>query len=323
MVTLREFGIVELVAVGLFVLFYMLFFLRIYNIYKKTKSYSKAVLVKFPLRVLYFGLLLIALLGPSFGYRSREVKSIGKDIFFLLDLSKSMDAFDIAPTRLEKVKIQLKQIISRFNSDRCGLIIFAQDAYLQSPLTFDGAALMLFLQALHTDMISSHGTNLAAALKLAVEKLNQDTENRPDREKSKVIVLISDGEDFSQEAEDLAQKIAYQGIQFYALGVGTQEGSRILEGNTYKRDRDGNEVISKLNRPALEKLASIAKGRYFEISNSRNDTEKLINSISLLEGQLREARTIEAKDDKFFYFLGLALVLIALDMVMSVRVFKG
>jgi Ca-activated chloride channel family protein len=321
--TLREFGSVELAALGLFVVFYLGFLLRIYRIYSQTKAHSKSVLAKIPLRVLYFGLMVLALLGPSFGYRSREIKSIGKDIFFVLDLSKSMDAFDVQPSRLEKVKIHLRQMISKFNSDRCGLIIFAQDAYLQSPLTYDGAALLLFTQAVQTSMVSNHSTNLAPALKMAIEKFESDSEKRADSEKSKIIVLISDGEDFGNEAEALAEEIAKKGIQFYAVGVGTDEGSRILEANSYKRNAQGEEVITKLNRESLENLAKLAKGRYFEISNERNDTQKLINSISLLEGQLREARTLEAQDDKYFYFLALAILLLLVDMFLSVKIFKA
>ncbi len=322
METLRQFGSVEMTLLLAFVSCYILYLIRMLRIYGITRSFSKAIFAKIPLRLTYFTLMLLALLGPSFGHKTREIKSIGKDIFFLLDLSRSMDAFDVQPSRIEKVKIELRKIISKFSSDRCGLIIFSQDAYLQSPLTYDASALMIFVQALSTGMISNHSTNFAPALQLAIEKFESDAENRPGSEKSRVIVLISDGEDFGEGTEELASKLSDKGIRLFAVGVGTERGSRIPEGNGFKRDKQGQEVISRINRASLEKLAQAADGKYFEISDVRNETDKLINTISLLEGQLRESRTIQAADNKFTFFLLPALLLLMLDISLKVRVLK-
>ena len=132
------------------------------------------IVIKLVLRTLFFSLLIISLLGPSFGESKKEVKSIGKDIMFCVDLSKSMDAFDIQPTRLEKVKYEMKKIVGAFSSDRVGVIIFSSEAFMQCPLTFDQNALNLFIETMNTGLVPASGTDFAPPLKMAIQKLESD-----------------------------------------------------------------------------------------------------------------------------------------------------
>jgi Ca-activated chloride channel family protein len=171
----REFGWTELALIAAFFLFYLFYLLRIIRIAKSLNTPFHNVFFKFFPRSLAFGLLIIALLGPSFGEAKREVKSIGKDIMFCVDLSRSMDAFDIAPTRLEKIKFEMKRVVSAFSSDRLGIIIFSSESFMQCPLTFDQNALNLFIETMNTGLVPASGTDLGPPLKMAMTKLEQDS----------------------------------------------------------------------------------------------------------------------------------------------------
>tara|TARA_B110000503_G_scaffold78303_2_gene120385 strand:+ start:8053 stop:8916 length:864 start_codon:yes stop_codon:yes gene_type:complete len=276
---------------------------------------------KLLLRSIYFALLIIALLGPSFGEGSKEIKSVGKDIFICVDLSQSMNAYDVQPTRLERVKFELKNIIEAFNTDRKGLIMFSNEAFLQCPLTYDNNALSLFIQTLNTSLVPNTGTDFGPPLKMALDKLNSEKESSL-RQKSKVIVLISDGEDFGEETEEISKKIESAGIKLFTLGIGTELGSKIKTNQGFKMDRSGNEVRSKLNSKSLRKLASDTDGKYFEINESKNDVDKLINTINLIEGELRDTKNIDTKSNKYFYFLAMASILLITDVLVTLKIIQ-
>jgi Ca-activated chloride channel homolog len=156
---------------------------------------------------------------------------------------------------------------------------------------------------------------------LAFNKL-LDEEKIPNKNKSKVIILVSDGEDFGDEAQLIADDIKKSGMKLLTLGVGTEEGSKIRAGNGYKINRDGIEVITKLDSKALKKLASMTGGSYFEISDQRNDVAKMISAINQIEGELKEARQIDVSANKYFYFLALALAFVALDIILSIKTIR-
>lgn len=269
-----------------------------------------------------FALLIFALLGPSFGDSRKEVKSVGKDIMICVDLSKSMDAFDIQPTRLEKVKFELKKIVSAFSSDRIGLIIFSSEAFMQCPLTFDQNALNLFIETMNTGLVPPSGTDFGPALEMAIKKIESDDNTNVTQTKSKVLILISDGEDFGEHTSEIARKIENKRIKLFTLGIGTEEGGRIQANGGYKKDRQGNVVVSKLNSRSLRSLASQTGGQYFEVNDSRNDVSRLINTISQIEGEFRDARFVDVTANRYFYFLGLAIVLLLVDLLISVHTFR-
>ncbi|WP_258104262.1 VWA domain-containing protein [Marinoscillum sp. MHG1-6] len=316
-----DIGTFELIITGLFILFYLLYVIRMVRISNKTGLPVHRIILKLILRTSYFALLVIALLGPSFGQASREIKSVGKDMFICVDLSQSMNAFDIQPTRLEKVKFELKKIVEAFNSDRIGLIMFSNEAFMQCPLTYDNNALNIFIQALNTTLVPNTGTDFGPPLKMALNKL-QNEEDGPQSNKSKIIILISDGEDFGEETEQISEEIEATGIKLFTLGVGTDKGSKIMTNRGYKRDHQGKDVVSKINTDELKKLASDTGGKYFEINDRKNDVERLINAINNIEGQLRDAKKVDVKSNKYFYFLAAALFLMMIDLLFGVRIIK-
>lgn len=318
MTLFRTFGWVEGVFVGLFVVAYGIYLFKIIRISKTLKTPFSTVFVKLGLRSIILILLIISILGPTFGDSRREIKSVGKDIMFCVDLSKSMDAFDVQPTRLEKIKFEMKRIVAAFNSDRLGIVIFSSEAFMQCPLTYDQNALNLFIETMNSNLVPSSGTDFGPPLKMALSKLNEQ-ESASEQQKSKVIVLISDGEDFGEDTDDMAKEVEDQNIKLFTLGVGTERGSQIATGRGYKTDQQGNTVVSKLNPASLKNLASKTDGQYFEINESRNDVNKLINVISKIEGQVRDARLVDVSANRYFYFLLAAVLLLMLDILFSIR----
>jgi Ca-activated chloride channel family protein len=316
----REFGITEIVFIALFTILYAIYIIRIARIGHSLKTPYGAVFLKVILRTLVLALLIISLLGPSLGESKREVKSVGKDIMMCVDLSKSMDAIDIAPTRLEKIKHEMKKIVEAFNSDRLGVIIFSGEAFMQCPLTYDQNALNLFIETMNTGLVPSSGTDFGPPLRLTLQKMEEDTKRS--RAKSKIIILISDGEDFGDETNEIVKEIEDKDIKLFTLGIGTERGGQIRAGSGFKTDRAGNVVVTKLNPASLQSIANKTGGKYFEINETRNDVARLINTVSKIEGELMDARFVDVTANKYYYFLLAALVLLSLDVLMNVKTIR-
>jgi Ca-activated chloride channel family protein len=314
----RSFGIIEIAFTAAFILLYAAYLVRVIRIAKSLNTSYTNVLIKILFRTVYFALFMIALLGPSFGGSKKEVKSMGKDIMICVDLSKSMDAFDIQPTRLEKVKFEMKKVVDAFNSDRIGIIIFSSEAFMQCPLTYDQNALNLFIETMNSGLVPSSGTDFGPPLRMALKKLEDDDSGPSAEAKSKIIILISDGEDFGEEANEVTQEIEKRTIKLFTLGVGTEKGGNIYAGNSLKTNRQGLIVVTKLKPEKLVSLANKTGGQYFEINESRNDVSRMINTISKIEGEMRDARFIDVTANKYFYFLVVALFLLVLDVLINV-----
>ena len=314
----RNPGVTEIIFIAAFLVLYGLYVFRVFHVARILSTPFTRVFIKLLVRTLFFALLIVAILGPSFGGSKKEVKSIGKDIMIAVDLSKSMDAFDIQPTRLEKVKNEMKKLVAAFNSDRIGLIIFGSEAFMQCPLTYDQNALNLFIETMNTGLVPVGGTDFGPALKMALDKLEND-DAQPTEPKSKVIILISDGEDFGQDTDDMVGEIENRDIKLFTLGVGTEKGGNIYAGNGVKKDREGNPVVTKLNSRSLRSIADKTGGQYFEINESKNDVSRLISTISRIEGQLRDARLVDVTANKYFYFLAFATALLLLDIMVNVK----
>lgn len=318
MVTFRELGIAGWVAIALFLILYGIYIWRIIRIGRSLNTPYGTVFIKLFIRTIFFGLLLVAFLGPSYGDSRREVKSVGKDIMICVDLSKSMDAFDVQPSRLEKIKFEMKRIVEAFNSDRIGIIIFSSEAFMQCPLTYDQNALNLFIETMNTSLVPSSGTDFAPPLRMALNKL-EDQEGPSTAQKSKVIILISDGEDFGEETSDIVQSIEDGDIKLFTLGIGTEAGSPIGTQRGYKTDRFGKTVVSKINPASLKSLADRTGGQYFEITDTRNEVSKLINTVNKIEGELRDARFVDVSANRYYLFLLGALILLVFDILVNVK----
>ncbi len=321
MIWYRPFGTYELLIIGFFIIAYLLYIIRVVKIGKALKTPVYGVFGKIALRSIYFALIIVSLLGPSFGNSKREIKSIGKDIMIAIDLSQSMNATDVPPTRLTKVKFELSKIINEFSSDRIGLIIFSSESFVQCPLTYDQAALNLFIETLHSGLVPNAGTDFGPALSMSLDKLDTKDDNGLDTN-AKIILLISDGEDFGEKTENALKEIKDRGVKLFALGVGTSKGSMIETRNGYLTDRSGNKVITKLENKSLKKLAARTGGKYFEINDRVNDTERLINTINKVEGQLRDARVVDVSANKYIYFLLAAFILLIIDVLTTVKTIK-
>ena len=319
---LKSFGIVESLILISFIITYLIYAIRLYRINKNIKVTKSRVLYKLILRSIYFSLLIISLLGPSFGENQEKVDIVGKDIMILVDLSESMNADDIKPSRLEKVKFEMKKIIDNFSSDRIGIIMFSGEAFMQCPLTYDRNALNLFTETLNTDLVPRTGTDFGPALELSLSKLND--ENALSLEiSSKVIILISDGEDFGDNTNESLDNIIESNIKLFTVGVGSEKGSKILLRNgKYKKDKDGGEVITKLKPTSLKETARDTGGKYFEISNINNQTDELITEINSIKGDIIESKTIDVTVNKYFYFLFTALLLMIIDFSIKLKIIR-
>jgi len=318
---IKEFGFIEILLILTFFIFYLIYIVRLLRINSRISVSFKGVITKIIFRSTYFFLMIIALLGPSFGSSKKEIKVIGKDIMIAIDLSESMNANDIQPSRLEKIKFELKKIIDEFNSDRIGIIMFSNEAYIQCPLTYDKNALNLFIETLNTGLLPNSGTDFGPPLDLSLDKLLVDKIQEND--KSKIIILISDGEDFGENTYEIVDKIKKSSVKLFTVGIGTAQGTRItLRNGVFKKDKDGKEVITKLNSTSLKKIANETKGKYFEISNQRNQINRMIYEIKKIKGNLIDSRSIDVTKNKYFYFLFIALMLMSMDFLFNFKIIR-
>lgn len=299
---------------GLFIIFYALYTYRVISIASVLQTSVQPLIAKFLLRTFYFSLLIIALLGPTFGQSRKEIKALGKDIYFLVDLSQSMNSNDIAPSRLERVKYELSQLIKALPSNRMGLIVFSDEAFVQCPLTFDQNTLLLFIETLKTSLVPGGSTNFENSLQLALDK-HTDTTNTSSENQAKVIVLFSDGEDFGDDMNSLLREINKQGIRLFTVGIGTTTGGKIPVGKGYKTDKDGNEVLTSLEKEPLQRMSGRSGGHYFEINEAEHNMAELLEAIQTTEGQLLDTKNIQVASNKYYYFLLAALFFIMMDVI--------
>jgi Ca-activated chloride channel family protein len=314
--------LLEILFGVLFLGLYVSYLVRVHRVGRFFGQRPHIIWFKFVLRHLYVLLLIIAMLGPSFGAMKKEIRTIGKDLYIAVDLSQSMDATDVQPSRLEKAKHEIQRLITRFNSDRIGLMVFSDEAFVQSPLTYDQKALQLYTQTLRTNLLPHTGTDYAPVLQLTLDKLQQDEGPEAEEQKARVLVLISDGEDFGGEVEALASRLREQNIRVYTLGIGTSEGGRIPVGRGYKQDSEGQTVTTRLNPEPLLQLAELTGGQYYEVSDRVSEVSRLISAINNIEGELRESKTIDVTANKYIYPLALALLLIVLDVLITVKLIR-
>ncbi len=320
---LRELTRSEYLYITAFLVFYLTYAVRMYFISKKIKISIRRIALKFVLRSAYFSLFIIALLGPSFGDIKKEIKAIGKDIYIAVDVSSSMNATDINPSRIEKVKFEIAGALKQFNSDRIGLIIFSEEAYVQCPLTYDHTAIRLFLETANTKIIAAGGTNLNTPFAMAYSKLGASDAKNNVPDQAKVLILVTDGENFSEQNPDYwLEKIKKAGINLFILGVGSEQGGKIPTETGFKTSSSGEYIISSLNNKELKKMAKFSGGSYYEITPETNDLKTMVNKILKVEGTFKGSRKIESAANKYFYFLFIGIVLVLIDVLITVKTIK-
>ena len=269
----------------------------------------------FKLLMLSLGIsfLILGLVNPKIGTQLETVKREGVDIVFAIDVSKSMLAEDIAPNRLEKSKRLVSAIINQLVSDRIGIIAYAAQAIPQLPITTDYGAAKMFLQALNTNMLSSQGTALDAALDLSGTYFDDEDQT------NRVVFLISDGEDHSEEGTSAAQRAANTGIRIFTFGVGTDEGAPIpIKRNgvvdSYKKDMEGQTVITKRNPVILQEIAQAANGEYVDGNDTQAVVEFVSETLKNMDKKEFEAKKFVSYKDQFQAFLFAGFLLILLEM---------
>ncbi len=318
----KQIGQFEYFLIGVFIFLYFIFAIRTFLISRRLKSKITLFWVKFFLRTIFIGLVIASILGPSFGGVKKEVKAIGKDIVIAIDLSKSINCNDVQPSRLEKIKFELKKLLESFSADRIALIVFSDDAFLYCPFTFDKGALNTLLETANTKVVSGDGTDFGKALDLAYLKFKEN-ETSTKKISSKLVLLVSDGEDFGEETDDAVSKFEKDGIRVFSLGVGTLAGGKIPDGvGGFITDDDENEVIAKLNPTDLKNISSQTNGKYFEVTNEKNEVQALIEAMSAVEGEVWDVKTIDIGANKYFYFLFVAICILLLDVLFTINIIR-
>ena len=261
--------------------------------------------------------LIFSAAGPQIGTRVAPIERKGVDLVFAVDVSESMNAQDIKPSRLEKAKFEISQIINQLKGDRIGIIVFAGSSHLYLPLTSDYEASQLFLDALDTKMVPNQGTDLSTALKTAMNVFNNEDD------KFKVMVLVTDGEDHEGEAIELASTALNNGIITHAVGVGTVKGSLIPinngSSNNYKRNKNGTLITSKLNENTLIELASAGGGIYSRFNNRDSKYKEIMSAIDNMEKRSIETHIYSEYEDRYQFFATISFLFLTAGLIMPTR----
>jgi len=291
---------------------------QLHSLLMPMKSTAKNI-YKFILVFISVTLIIFSLANPQIGSKIEEVKQVGIDVFILLDVSLSMTAEDIKPNRLEKAKHDISKLIQKLRGDRIGLLVFSGDAYVQFPLTTDYSAANLFLQAVDVTTVPQPGTNISEAISLARKSFKKENGT------SKAIVIITDGEDHEGKLTQMAEEVAGEGISIYAIGLGSPAGVPIPVYNSagvktgYKKDRKGNVVLTKLNEESLQQITTAGKGKYYRGSNTEDELDLIYRDLSSFEQTEYGATKITEYEDRFYYLLAPALLLLFMEFFVSLK----
>jgi Ca-activated chloride channel family protein len=280
--------------------------------HSKVKSWIKMILV-----IIILALLILSAANPQVGTRLEEIKQTGIDVFILLDVSLSMSAEDIKPNRLEKAKYQISNLIQKLRGDRIGLIIFSGDAYVQIPLTTDYSAANLFLSAVDFKSVPQPGTAIAAAINLTIKSFDYNTGTQ------KVIIVITDGEDHEGDITEAVADAVEKNLKIYSIGLGSPDGVPIpvynSQGQTvgFKKDQEGNTVLTKLNDEILKEIALKGKGKFYRGNNYEDYLNQIFNELSSIEKTEFGTKKVTDYEDRFYYFLVPAIFLLILELFIS------
>ncbi len=265
-------------------------------------------------------LLGITLARPQVGTHAVPVKAEGIDLIFALDTSLSMLAEDMKPNRITRAKHEISALLDKLRGDRVGIVIFSGVSFVQCPLTFDYSAVKLFLEAVDTNSISVPGTAIEQAIDTSVQAFENSQ-----AETSKVVVLLTDGEGHQGDPIKAAEEAEKRGIKIYSVGIGSQKGELIPlrdeQGNLtgYKKDRDGNVVMTKLDQLTLEKISVLTDGQYYHVASGGIGLESIYNEISRMEKTMQETRLVTHYEERYQYVLAVALVLLVLETFLTDR----
>ncbi len=295
--------------------------LPLFHVLAPESSLSKKNL-KFILAVFALFLMIGAIIDPEIGSHEETVERRGSDIVIALDVSNSMNARDIEPSRLERAKEAIEKMIGELHGDRIGIVVFAGQPYIQLPITTDYSAAKMLLDPINTNMIPMQGTAIGAAIDMSANMLNDQPDNAQGR--NKAIVLITDGENWEDDALRAAKDAAGQGITIHTIGMGSPEGAPIpvmVDGQAsgYMKDKDGNTIVTKLNIDLLRQIADAAGGICVRATSSDAGLETILDQIRKMGKKLISSKVYRDYDEQFEFFIIPAFLILLLDVFVTER----
>ncbi|HPT22487.1 MAG TPA: VWA domain-containing protein [Bacteroidales bacterium] len=274
-------------------------------------------IIKFTLLLVAFTAAIIMISRPQFGSKLEDVKKHGVEVIIALDVSNSMLAEDIQPDRLTRAKQAISRLVDKLDNDKIGLIVFAGDAYTQIPITTDYVSAKMFLSTIRPDMVPKQGTAIGAAISLGIRSFS------PGEERSKAIIIITDGENHEDDPVAKAEEAAKAGIVIHTIGIGSTDGVPIpvmRDGKKeYLQDAGGNTVISKLDEDILKKIAASTNGNYVRASNSNIGLDEIFNDIKKMKKQEMESTMYTEYNDQFQIFAAIVLCFLLADFIIMER----
>lgn len=278
-------------------------------------SYARGkVWVRLTFFALAFCMLVVAVSRPQRGAKLKEHELFGAEVIIALDVSNSMLAQDYTPNRLERAKLAISKVYEKLDGDRLGLIIFAGEPYVQIPLTGDYISAKMFLNAINAGSVPVQGTAIGAAIELAMSSFSGQSD------KSRAIVVITDGENHEDDAVAAAEMAADYGVRVFTIGVGSQDGTMIpLPDGTYITDENGKKVVTKLDDAALAKIAEAGKGIYVQAGNKEFGLEPIIEEIKNMEDEVANRVVYEEYEELYMYFVAAALYFLVVQMLVGDR----
>ena len=274
----------------------------------RSKGWVKAVLFS-----LAFAFFVIGLARPRSGAKLAERTTKGAEIIVALDVSNSMLAQDYSPNRLERAKLSISRLTDRLQEDRIGLVIFAGTSFVQLPVTTDYVSAKMFLGSIDTGSIPVQGTAIGDAIRLSIKSFSAQSE------KSRVIVVISDGENHEDDPVAAARQAAELGIKVYTIGVGSAEGQPIPMNGELMKDREGNIVVTRLDEETLRNVAKAGGGAYIHAGGEEFGLNPIIQDIRRMEDEQFGSIVFEEYDEQYMYFFGIALLLFVIEMLIGER----
>ena len=271
--------------------------------------------VKFALMLTALSLLIIGIARPQYGTKEQTVKRQGIEVMIALDISNSMLAEDVAPNRLDRAKQMLSKLVDQMVDDKLGLVVFAGDAFTQIPITCDYVSAKMYLQSITPELIPAQGTAIGKAITTCVSSFGTE-----DTEKSRAIILITDGENHEDDAQAAAKMAKEKGIHVFVVGIGKPEGSPIPDGRGgFKKDRQGTVVVSRLSEDMCQEVAAAGGGMYVRADNSNTATRALEKEIDKLGKQEIETKVYSDYNEQYQSFIFIALLLLVIDFFIFSR----
>ena len=266
--------------------------------------------LKFYMLMVVLVLMIVALARPQFGSKLQTAKKQGVEAMIVLDVSNSMMAQDIQPNRLERSKLILSKLIDNMVDDKIGLIVFAGDAFVQLPITTDNVSAKMFLSSINPNLVPRQGTAIGTAIDLAIQSFGPN-----ESEAGRTIIVITDGENHEDDAVGAAKLAHEKGITVNVVGMGTPEGTPIPVGGTmsFRKDKDGNVVVTKLNETMCRQIAEAGSGIYVRADNSNTALKVVSGQIGEMQKGNLETKSYAEYDEKFYIFVWIAFFLLVIE----------